>query len=70
LCANKTLLFGEKTTVEAKVWLDKHYSDPGKSIIEKRFGKFKHGEMSIEHDPRSGRSLSMNLGKMSSHEYL
>jgi hypothetical protein len=31
------LLFGEKNTVEAKVWLDKHYSDsaPGKSIIEK-----------------------------------
>lgn len=46
-----------KTTVEAKVWLDKHYSDsaPGKSTIEKWFGKFKRGEMSIEDDPRSGR---------------
>jgi transposase len=36
---------------------DKHYSDskPGKSTIEKWFGKFQRGEMSIEEDPRSGR---------------
>jgi hypothetical protein len=43
------MLFGEKTTFEAKVWLDKHDSNsaPGKSSIEKWFGKFKRGEMSI-----------------------
>jgi hypothetical protein len=57
-CANKALLFGEKkNTVETKVWLHKHYSDsaPGKQTIEKWFGKFKRGEMSIEDDLRSAR---------------
>ena len=51
------MLFGEKNTVEAKAWLDKHYSDsaPGKSTVEKWFAKFKRGEMSIEDDARSGR---------------
>ncbi|GFX89241.1 putative DD34D transposase [Trichonephila clavipes] len=36
--------------------LDKHYSDfaPGKSTVEKRFAKFKRGEMSTEDDARSG----------------
>jgi hypothetical protein len=28
---NKALLFGGKNTVEAKAWLDKHYSDSAKS---------------------------------------
>lgn len=47
----------KKNTVEAKAWLDKHYSDsaPGKSTVEKWFAKFKRGEMSIEDDGRSGR---------------
>ena len=52
------MLFGEKkNTVEAKAWLDNHYSDsaPGKSAVEKWFAKFKPGEMSIEEDARSGR---------------
>jgi hypothetical protein len=49
------LLFGEKNTVEAKAWLDKHYLDSAsaKLTIEKRFDKFKRGEMSIEDDARS-----------------
>jgi hypothetical protein len=40
------LIFGEKNTVKAKAWLDKHYSDsaPVKSTVE----------MSIEDDARSG----------------
>jgi hypothetical protein len=44
------LLFGEKNTVEAKAWLDKHYSDSAseKSTIEKWFAKFNRGEMSTE----------------------
>ena len=52
------MLFGEKNTVETKVWLDKHYSDfaPAKSTVEKWFAKFKRGEMSTEDDLSSGRS--------------
>jgi hypothetical protein len=44
------LLFGEKNTVEAKAWLDKHYLDsaPVKSTVEKWFAKCKRGKMSIE----------------------
>jgi len=47
----------KKNTVEAKAWLDKHYSNsaPGKSTVEKWFAKFKRGEMSVEDDARSGR---------------
>lgn len=47
----------KKNTVEAKAWLDKHYLDssPGKSTIEKWYGKFKRGEMSTEDGERSGR---------------
>jgi [histone H3]-lysine36 N-dimethyltransferase SETMAR len=47
----------KKNTIEAKVWLDKHYSDlaPGKSTVEKWFAKFKRGEMRTEDDARSGR---------------
>lgn len=47
----------KKNTVEAKAWLDKHYSDsaPGKSTVEKWFAKFKRGEMSVEDDARGGR---------------
>jgi hypothetical protein len=57
---NEALLFGEKkNTIEAKAWLDKHYSnsEPGKSTVEKWFAKFKRGEMSIEDDARSGPRL-------------
>jgi hypothetical protein len=51
------LLFSEKNTVEAKAWLDKHYTDsvPVKSTVEKWFAKFKRGEISIEDDARSRR---------------
>jgi hypothetical protein len=40
----------KKNTVEAKAWLDKHYTDstPAKSTVEKWFAKYKRGEMSIE----------------------
>jgi hypothetical protein len=57
LCVNKALLFGEKNTVESKVWLDKHYSDSAsaKSTIKNWFAKFKRGEISIEDDARSVR---------------
>lgn len=53
----KHCFLAKKNTVEAKAWLDKHYSDlaPGKSTVEKWFAKFKRGEMSTEDDPRSGR---------------
>ena len=53
----KSIVFGEKNTVETTVWLDKHYLDfaPAKSTVEKWFGKFKRGEMSTEDDARSGR---------------
>ena len=46
----------KKNTVEAKAWLDNHYSDsaPGKSTLEKWFAKFKRGEMSTADDARSG----------------
>ena len=39
----KHCFLAEKNTVEAKAWLDKHYSDsaPGKSTVEKWFAKFK-----------------------------
>ena len=57
MCVNKASFFGEKNTVEAKVWLDKHYSDSalGKSTVEKWFAKFKRGEMSTEDDEGRGR---------------
>ena len=47
----------KKNTVDAKSWLDKHYSNsaPGKSTVEKWFAKFNRGEMGIEEDARSGR---------------
>ena len=50
------MLFNEKNTVEAKAWLDKHYSvsAPGKLTVEKWFAKFKQGEMSTEDDACSG----------------
>ena len=42
----------EENTVEAKTWLDKHYSvcASEKSTIEKWFEKFKRREMAIEDD--------------------
>jgi hypothetical protein len=45
----------KKYTVEAKAWLDKHYSDsaPGKSTVEKCFAKFEGGEVNIEDDAHS-----------------
>lgn len=53
----KHCFLAKKNTVEAKVWLDKHYLDsaPGKSTVEKWYAKFKRGEMSTEDDARSGR---------------
>lgn len=50
----KHCFLAKKNTVEAKAWLDKHYSDsaPGKSTVEKWFAKFKRGEMSTEDDAR------------------
>jgi hypothetical protein len=47
----------EFNTIEARVWLDKHYLDSEsiKLTVEKWFAKFKRGEMSIEDDARSGR---------------
>jgi hypothetical protein len=47
----------KKNTVEAKAWLDKHYSDSalGKSTVENWFAKFKRIEICIEDDARSGR---------------
>jgi hypothetical protein len=46
-----------KNTVEAKAWLDTHYTDsaPAKSTVEKWFAKLKQSEMCIEGDARSGR---------------
>jgi hypothetical protein len=46
------LFFGEKNTVEAKAWLDKHCLDsaPAKSTVAKKFAKLKLGEMCIEGD--------------------
>nr|XP_042899431.1 protein GVQW3-like [Parasteatoda tepidariorum] len=48
----------KKNNLEAKAWLEKHYSDsvPGKSTIEKWFAKFKRGEMSTGDDAHSGRA--------------
>jgi hypothetical protein len=45
----------KKNTVEAKVWVDKHYSDStlAKSTVEKWFAKLKRGKMSIEDDART-----------------
>jgi [histone H3]-lysine36 N-dimethyltransferase SETMAR len=45
--------------VEAKAWLDKHYSDsaPEKSTVEKWFAKFIRGEMCIKDDARTGRPI-------------
>jgi hypothetical protein len=39
----KHCFLAKKNTVEAKSWLDKHYSDsaPGNSTVEKWFAKFK-----------------------------
>jgi hypothetical protein len=55
----KNCFLAKKNTVEAKTLIDKHYSDsaPVKSTIEKWFAKFKHGEMNIEDDGRSGKRL-------------
>ena len=52
----KHCFLAKKNSVEAKAWLDKHYSDsaPGKSTIEKWFEKFKRGEMTTEDDACSG----------------
>jgi hypothetical protein len=51
------LFLAKKNTVEAKAWLNKHYSDSalGKSTVENSSSKFKRGEMSIADDARSGR---------------
>jgi hypothetical protein len=37
------IIIGEKNTVEAKAWLDKHYSDsaPRKSTVEKSLVEFR-----------------------------
>jgi hypothetical protein len=53
----KHFFLAEKNTVEAKVWLNKHYLDstPAKSTVEKWFAKLKLGEMCIEGEARSGR---------------
>jgi hypothetical protein len=61
----KHCFLGEKITVEAKAWLDKHYLDsaPGKSSVEKWFAKSKRGEMSIEDDGRSGRPKEAATGR-------
>jgi hypothetical protein len=42
----------KKNTVEAKAWLDKHYTNsaPAKLTVEKWFAKFKRFKMSIEED--------------------
>jgi hypothetical protein len=42
----------KKKSVEAKAWLDKHYTNsaPAKLTVEKWFAKFKRGKMSIEDD--------------------
>ena len=53
----KHCFLAKKNSVEAKAWLDKHYSDsaPGKSTIEKWFEKFKRLEMTTEDDACNGR---------------
>jgi hypothetical protein len=52
----KHSFLAEKITVEAKAWLDKHYTDssPVKSTVEKWFAKFNQSEMSIEDNARNG----------------
>jgi hypothetical protein len=51
-------------------WLDKHYSDSasGKSTVEKRFAKFKRGEIYIEGDAlsrrRKGAVTDQNIKKI------
>jgi hypothetical protein len=52
----------KKSTVETKVWLEKHYLDsaPAKSINAKWFAKLKLGEMCIEGDAHSGRLKEAN----------
>jgi hypothetical protein len=54
----KYCFMAKKNTVEAKAWLDKHYTDsaPAKSTVEKWFAKFKRGKMGIEDDAHSGRA--------------
>jgi hypothetical protein len=46
----KHCFLAKKNTVEAKAWLDNHYTDsaPAKSTVEKWFAKFKRVEMSTE----------------------
>lgn len=46
-----------KNTVEAKQWLDKHYSDsaPGKSTIKDWYNEFKRGRIDTKDAERSGR---------------
>lgn len=53
----KHCFLAKKNTVEAKKWLDKHYSDsaPNKSYVEYWFAKFRTGHMTTEDDERSGR---------------
>uniref|UniRef100_A0A6P7HBH5 Protein GVQW3-like n=1 Tax=Diabrotica virgifera virgifera TaxID=50390 RepID=A0A6P7HBH5_DIAVI len=53
----KHCLLAKKNIPEAKVWLDKYYSDsaPGKSTVDKWFAKFKRDQMSSEDDARTGR---------------
>jgi hypothetical protein len=43
----KQCFLAKKNTVEAKAWLDKHYTDSAsaKSTVEKWLAKFKRGEM-------------------------
>jgi hypothetical protein len=60
-----------KNNVEAKVWLEKHYSDsaPGKSTIEKWFAKFIRVIMSIkirctQWTPETGRRKHKKVHKI------
>jgi hypothetical protein len=55
-CKKLHCFAAKKNTVEAKTWLDKHYTNsaPEKWTVE-WFSNFKRGEMSIEDDARSGR---------------
>jgi hypothetical protein len=63
----KHCFLAKKNTVEAKAWLDNHYSDSAarKVSVEKWFAKFKRGEMSIEDDARSGRAKEPKTSKKS-----
>ena len=53
----KHCFLAKKNSVEAKLWLDKYYTDsaPLKSTIERRFEKIKRGEVNTEDDSFSGR---------------